>query len=204
MQPAVQTMLGDRLHRLRRERGLTLKALAARSGVSKSMISLIERGESSPTAGVLDRLAAALGVPIPALFPVDEPAADMHVRRRSEQPVWCDPASGYLRRSLSPTSAGQIVLSEVELPPGATVGFANGERLAAIEQQVLVLAGELVVEAGAARHGLAAGDCVVMSLGQATRFINETAQPVRYLIATSNFGAISGADQPFTEPGLRA
>ena len=47
---------------LRATRGLTLDALATRSGVSRSMISLIERGESSPTAVVLEKIATGLGL----------------------------------------------------------------------------------------------------------------------------------------------
>ncbi len=55
---AVEQRIAARLKHLRAQRGLTLDELAAQSGVSRSMISLIERAESSPTANVLDRLAA--------------------------------------------------------------------------------------------------------------------------------------------------
>src|SRR5215510_10519495 len=54
--------IAERVRDLRTARGLTLETLAERSGVSRSMISLIERGESSPTAVLLERLAAGLGV----------------------------------------------------------------------------------------------------------------------------------------------
>src|SRR5688572_18927903 len=73
--PEVQARLAARLRRLRADRGLTLDALAERAGVSRSMISLVERGESSPTAAVLDRLAAGLGVTIASLF-TEEARAD--------------------------------------------------------------------------------------------------------------------------------
>ena len=58
----------------RAARGISLDGLAGRSGVSRSMISLVERGESSPTAVVLEKLAAGLGVPLASLF--DESATD--------------------------------------------------------------------------------------------------------------------------------
>ncbi len=45
--------IAERVRALRAERGLSLEALAGRSGVSRSMISLVERGETSPTAVVL-------------------------------------------------------------------------------------------------------------------------------------------------------
>src|SRR5262249_16948127 len=58
----VNRRIAGRVRDLRAARGLTLDALAERSGVSRSMISLIERGESSPTAALLERLAAGLNV----------------------------------------------------------------------------------------------------------------------------------------------
>ena len=81
----VHARLAERLRALRADRALTLDALAERAGVSRSMISLVERGESSPTAAVLDRLAAGLGVTIASLF-ADEPRADASpVSRRRDQ-----------------------------------------------------------------------------------------------------------------------
>src|SRR5687768_18375218 len=87
--------IAGRARELRGVRGLSLEALAATSGVSRSMISLIERGESSATAVVLEKLAAGLGVPLASLF--DAPAAAQApggpVARRDDQPQWQDPAS---------------------------------------------------------------------------------------------------------------
>lgn len=194
MQQSLEIRLGERLRRLRRQRGMTLEALAAASGISKSMISLAERGESSPSAGVLDKLAGALGIPTGVLFLPDEQPGSPPVSRASKQPVWRDPESGYSRRTLSPSGmAAHFMLSEVELPPGAVVSYANSERLALVEQQVWVMAGVLVLDAGGERHSLSAGDCAFMRLGQPTRFANETARPTRYLVATSTL-ADSRAD----------
>jgi transcriptional regulator with XRE-family HTH domain len=186
MPQSLEIRLGERLRRLRRQRGMTLEALAEASGISKSMISLAERGESSPSAGVLDKLAGALGIPTGVLFLPEEQPGGPPVSRASEQPVWRDPDSGYVRRTLSPSGTGaHFMLSEVELPPGAVVSYANSERIALVEQQVWVLAGVLVLDAGGERHSLSAGDCAFMRLGQPTRFANETARPTRYLVATS-------------------
>src|SRR5436190_15302044 len=81
--------IAGRVRELRAARGLSLDALASKSGVSRSMISLIERGESSPTAVVLEKLAAGLAVTLPSLF--DAPAAaalapEGPVARRDDQP----------------------------------------------------------------------------------------------------------------------
>src|SRR3954452_15484614 len=95
--------IADRVRELRATRGLSLDALATRSGVSRSMISVIERGESSPTAVVHERLSVGRGVPLAQLF--EAPASDDAlpagpVARRVDQPEWRDPASGYLRRNV--------------------------------------------------------------------------------------------------------
>ena len=123
----VDLPLAQRVRALRKARGLTLGELAARSGVSRSMISLIERGETSPTAVVLNKLAGALGTSLPALFA--EPAAPRvaePLARRAAQPLWTDPVSGYQRRQLSPAGHGSpMELVEVRFPPGQTVHFEN-------------------------------------------------------------------------------
>ena len=121
----------ERVRRLRSSQGLSLQALAKRSGVSRSMISLIERGETSPTAVVLEKLAAGLGVTLPSLF--DAPAGGLEARarsrvaRRGDQPEWQDPASGYVRRNVSPAGVPQpMQIVEVLFPPGGRVAFENG------------------------------------------------------------------------------
>src|SRR5688572_22913736 len=91
MASALNQRIAERVRELRAARGLSLDALASKSGVSRSMISLIERGESSPTAVVLEKLAAGLGVMLASLF--DAPAAAMRtangpVARRDDQPQW--------------------------------------------------------------------------------------------------------------------
>src|SRR5260370_33559775 len=100
--------IADRVGKLRAAQGLSLDALAAKSGVSRSMISLVERGESSPTAGVLEKLAAGLGVMLASLF--DPPGAAAQapsgpVARRGGPPLCRGPGAGYPRRNVSPPGA---------------------------------------------------------------------------------------------------
>src|SRR5438874_7435797 len=105
--PDLNQRIAERVRELRAAQGLSLDALASKSGVSRSMISLIERGESSPTAVVLERLAAGLGVMLASLFDAPADAGQSPsgpVARREDQPQWQDPASGYVRRNVSPAS----------------------------------------------------------------------------------------------------
>lgn len=92
--------IANRVRALRTEQGLTLDALAAKCEVSCSMISLIERGESSPTAVVLEKIATGLGVALASLFE-DVGEAVNPVSRREDRTTWRDPQSGYVKRAIS-------------------------------------------------------------------------------------------------------
>jgi transcriptional regulator with XRE-family HTH domain/mannose-6-phosphate isomerase-like protein (cupin superfamily) len=166
---------------LRAARGLSLEAMAARCDVSRSMISLIERGESSPTAVILEKIATGLNVPLASLF---EPAtADSPVARRDEQPLWRDPQSGYVRRNVSPGgSSSPIRIVDVSFPAGARVAYETSRREPRIHQQVWVLEGAIVVTVGDESHRLEEGDCLAMRLDRPTSFRNDTRDEARYAV----------------------
>jgi len=178
--------IAERVRELRAAQALSLDALAARTGVSRSMISLIERGESSPTAVVLDKLAVGLGVPLATLF--DAPAAAAHrssgpVARRADQPRWQDPASGYVRLNVSPPGVPQpMQIVEVHFPPGRRVAFEAAAREMRVYQQVWVLEGTMDITLGEERHRLHEGDCLAMQLDGSTMFHNPTREPARYVV----------------------
>jgi len=181
--------IAQRVADLRAAQGLSLDALASKSGVSRSMISLIERGESSPTAVVLEKLAAGLGVMLSSLF--DPPAAAQAPRgpvaRRDDQPQWQDPASGYLRRNVSPPGVPQpMQIVEVHFPPGGRVAFETGPRDLRVQQQVWVLEGAIDVTLGEERHRLREGDCLAMQLDRPTMFHNPTRKPTRYAVVIAS------------------
>ena len=185
--PSLNDRIAQRVRDLRADRGLSLEALAAHCGVSRSMISLIERGESSPTAVLLEKLATGLGVPLASLFdvPLPEPGP---VSRLADQPQWRDPHSGYVRRNVSPGgSASPIHIVEVLFPPKARVAYETGAREPQVHQQVWVLEGSIEVTLGDDRHRLGAGDCLALVLDRPTSYYNPTRQIARYavVIATS-------------------
>jgi transcriptional regulator with XRE-family HTH domain len=185
----IEVRLALRLRALRAHHDLTLDALADRSGVSRSMISLIERGESSPTASVLDKLAAALGVTLASLFADDARQDAAPLARRADQRIWRDPATGYVRRNLSPTGfPSPIELVEVTLPAGAEVAYDTPFRAAPIDQQIFVLDGAVDLRVGDNEFSLAAGDCLAMRIETFTAFRNASDQPARYLVALAASG----------------
>ena len=188
----LERRVAARLRDLRAQRGLTLDELAEQSGVSRSMISLIERAESSPTARVLDKLAASLGVTLASLFAEEERADAAPVLRRADQSAWCDPETGYIRRNLSPPSfPSPIELVEIVLPPGARVAYDSGFRVPVLEQQVWVLQGAIEVTVGQNVHRLGAGDCLAMQVDRPTAFRNQGPKAARYLVVHTTSAARS-------------
>jgi len=181
----INHLIAERIRAGRDARGLSLAALAERSGVSRSTISLIERGESSATATVLDKLTAALGVTVAALFERAPGDAPSPLSRRADQPEWTDPGSGYVRRNLAPAVYSPIQLVEVRFPAGARVAYETAAREAEVHQQVWLIDGALEITVGAARWLLAAGDCLAMRLDQPIAFHNPGAAAARYLVALS-------------------
>src|SRR5579872_1834431 len=97
----IDLRIATRVAALRAQAGLTLEELAAACGVSRSMISLVERGEISATAVVLEKIATGLGVSLATLF--DDPSAPVSpVSRAADRTPWRDPQSGYVRQNISP------------------------------------------------------------------------------------------------------
>ncbi|PYE88747.1 XRE family transcriptional regulator [Phyllobacterium leguminum] len=174
--------IGENLRRQRLAQGLTLDTLADASGVSRAMISRIERGETSPTAQLLARLCAALGTSLSAFFADAEQPASPFLARDA-QPVWRDPDTGYIRRSVSPSGTGSNVdLIEVEFPPGARVAFAPQTANAGITQHMWLFAGEMEMKVGETEYRLHPGDCLFMPLMAGVTFHNPAKTPARYAI----------------------
>jgi transcriptional regulator with XRE-family HTH domain len=180
----INKLIASRVLALREARQLSLTALADRSGVSRSNISLIERGESSATATVLDKLAGALGVTLASLFEAggDAPAAPSPLSTADTQAVWTDPASGYVRRQLSPAARSPLQLVEVIFPPGQRVAYDQVRREADVYQQVWLLEGVMDISAGDGAWRLQPGDCLAMREDQPITYANPGAQAARYLV----------------------
>lgn len=185
--PDINARIAARVRGLRGNLGMSLEDLAGRCGVSRSMISLIERGETSPTAVVLEKLAAGLGVPLAALF--DDPALPASpVSRSDDRATWRDPETGYLRRNISPASfPSSIHLVEVTLPPGARVAYESAS-LQDVDQQVWVQDGRVEVTVGETTHHLGEDDCLAMTLAEPVAYTNRTRKPARYIVAIARGG----------------
>ena len=173
--------IARRLRLEREARGWSLGDLAERSGVSKTMISKVEHGEASPTAILLGRLSGAFGLTLSTLLARAE-GAGSRLMRVADQPQWRDPATGYLRRQVSPSGDIPLELTEIVLPAGAEVGFPAAS-YAFIRQIVWVLDGSLTFVEGDTTHELSPGDCLALGPPADCLFRNATRKPCRYLVA---------------------
>jgi len=182
MDDALERLVSTRLRALRAERGLSLDALAKVSGVSRAMISKIERGEASPTAGLLGRLCAGLGADLGWLFQPDS-ETPQDVSRRGAQPAWRDPETGYTRRNLTPAGARSPTrVIEIELPAGARVNFDSAFDVRRVDQHVVMLEGVMERRVGERTWRLEPGDCLHVTLDQPSGFFNPGPQTARYLV----------------------
>jgi transcriptional regulator with XRE-family HTH domain len=161
--------LGERIRteRMRQER--SLDDLATRAGVSRSMLSAVERGAKVPTILVLHRIATGLGSNLTRLLG-EEQAAPVIMLRRDEQDVVRDP-TGWERRNLAPVLPGvDFELMRTTIPPGVDAGefppHPPGSReYVAVEQGTLGLtvagvpyllhAGDAISYEGDCRHAFA-------------------------------------------------
>lgn len=179
----ITSRIAGRIRTLRADRAFSLEELAERSGVSRSMLSLIEREESSPTAVILNKIAASFGVPLAAFF--EDPAALAGpISRAADRQPWRDPQTGYLREVLSPSGiAAPFQLVQVSLPAGATVQYEGVNRARPYHQQIWVLEGRIEVSFGADVHRLEEGDCLARDVdGGPSSFSNPSRKRARYAV----------------------
>jgi len=175
----IDQQIAERLKSFRSQQGWTLDRLATASGVSRGMISKIERGQASATAALLSRICVALGVPLSELVAPSERAGVL--TRKAQRARWQDPATGFLREIVSPRPGDSAVeVIEVELPPNASVDYTL-DSPAGYSQHIIVLTGSLRVSQ-AGEIDLDPGDALFMTPAGRIRFQNTTPRPCHYLV----------------------
>lgn len=180
--PELDRRLAARLQRLRTQQGWTLDDLAQRSGISRATLSRLERGETSPTASLLNRLCAAHGLSMSRLLAEVE-ARPVRKLPLAEQALWRDRASGFVRRMVSPPSAGFAAeLIAAELPAGARIHY-DQVSVPGLEHHLLLLEGRLALTLDGCRHELDAGDSLRYRLWSPSTFEAPGPLPARYVLA---------------------
>ncbi|MGV9384066.1 helix-turn-helix domain-containing protein [Nonomuraea sp. NPDC003707] len=177
----VEVRLAGRLAELRVERGWSLEELASHSGISRSTLSRLERGEISPTAALLGRLCAVYGRTMSRLLAEVE-AEPPQLVRAGAQAVFRDEESGFVRRSVSPPHPGmrgEVV--EGRLRPGADISY-DASPVPGLEQHIWVLEGAVEITANGHTHTVETGDCLRFRLWGPSRFRCPGPDPVRYAV----------------------
>lgn len=177
----IERRLAGRLAELRAGRGWSLDDLASRTAISRSTLSRIERGEISPTAGLLGRLGVAYERTTSQLLAEVEAEAP-ELLRASDQPVWRDDATGFTRRMVSPPQPGlRAEIVEVRLAPSADIRY-DEPAVPGLEQHLWMLDGMLELTIGTTTHALRTGDCLRFRLWDSTHFHNPGVLAARYAL----------------------
>ncbi len=151
----IHDRLAASLREARKARGLSLDAVAKLSGVSRSMVSQIERGESSPTVATLWNLTQALQVDFAGLLE-GKPAPGIEVTRASAAPVIARSA-GVRIRILSPAEAvGEHEVYDLAFEAGAAL--ISDPHSAGCREHLTVIEGEMTVTSGEEDETLGPGD----------------------------------------------
>jgi XRE family transcriptional regulator, regulator of sulfur utilization len=166
--------IGPRIRALRDAMALSLRDLALRSGVSAPMLSQVERGETSPTLAIAERIASGLDLRLSQLLRLDEGGQVAIVRAGERRPGNRD-AAGHRAEILTPPLPGQRAeLSRHVLEPGAATGGPGDPPMhePGSRETTLVQQGAVVLQIDGERHELAAGDCVTFDADLPHRFEN--------------------------------
>ncbi len=176
--------VGLRLRILREERGVSMRALARRSGLSANALSMIERGITSPSVTTLNKLATALEVPITAFFRLDPPRNKV-VFRKAKERVRAPFLHGVWESLGGEAFIGRIEAYALTLERGANSGRSG--MLHTGHELVLCLSGKLEYEVDNALYLLEAGDSLIFAARLAHGWRNASDQPVEAVIVLAGF-----------------
>jgi transcriptional regulator with XRE-family HTH domain len=177
---------GRRVRALRDRSELTLEDLATRSGVSRAMLSKVERGEKNPTIGVAKRIAHALDTTLSFLTGGVEDRQAVILVRHNQRHVFRDSETGFERHLLTPTMVGsRVELLQHLLPPGVSTGMMPAYRNGT-EKHIAVTQGELIVSLPGQEVHLAEGDALFFEAKVEHGFTNRSKKPCAYYVVISH------------------
>jgi len=176
--------VGHMLHKLRKDRGLSLRALASKCQLSANAISLIERGETSPNVTTLQRLAQALGIAIQDFF--QEPQPNVIMGKCGKHPI--AQGKGILIESLGCLPEQLLNTFWVTLDGGAGAGkniVHTGQEL------VICLSGSVEYHIEGQTYQLTAQDSLAFQAHLPHCWRNPTAAPTQLLLMVTCVGHTS-------------
>ena len=173
--------VGPRVNALREAMGLSLRNLAARSGVSAPMLSQVERGETSPTLAIAGKIAAGLELTLSQLLRLDEDGHVVLTRAGERRTTRRD---GHLVEELTPPLPGQRAdVSLHILEPGSATGGAGDPPMhePGSRETAVVLSGSADLFIDGERWELGEGDSVTFDADLPHHFKNDGTEATRFL-----------------------
>ena len=195
MTDSTQPNVGARIRTLREARNLSLRALAERCGLSVNAISLIERGENSPTVSSLHQLAGGLGASITDFFQADDQLAAVYVPH--------DKRLIYRRSEVVMESLGiglrdqQLEPFLITIEPGVT---ADRPVVHPGEEFVYCITGEARYDVDGQEYTLRPGDSLLLDATRPHSFMNRTSRPAELLIVFQGSDNLSLARERHLHP----
>lgn len=182
---SITERLSKRLKETRKSKGLSLEAMAKLSGVSRSMLSQIERGQSSPTVATLWSLTRALQVDFAGLLD-DENGSGMirEIMRSNRTPTIDSQGEGCRIRILSPPhQAGRLEVYEIHFAGDAAL--VSEPHRQGCHEDLTVLEGALEVTSGDETAQVAQGDTIRYA-ADSSHAIRASGVPAKALLIVHN------------------
>jgi transcriptional regulator with XRE-family HTH domain len=169
--------IGTRIRQLRVDRDQTLQTLADATGLSASLLSLVERGKTSPSIGTLVAVSHALGVHMSDLMTPETADARTPVMRSGDQPLFKSDSGGHIRQIAADDRVRGVEIAINEFEPGGS------SALSALHhggyEYGLLLEGELTVTLDDQDHVLRAGDVISYDSTRPHRITNTGSEVAR-------------------------
>jgi transcriptional regulator with XRE-family HTH domain len=185
--PLDPAVIGARVRALREASDLSLRDLAARTGVSAPMLSQVERGETSPTLAVAAKIAAGLELRLSQFLRLDEDGT-VTIVRADERQHGGNARRGHRYEVLTAAQPGQrSELSRHTLASGGATGAADDPPMhePGSRETALVERGAVVLVCDGERHELEEGDCVTFDADLPHHFENPTSADAGFLAVVS-------------------
>ncbi|GCE45698.1 XRE family transcriptional regulator [Thermosporothrix hazakensis] len=183
--------LGQAIRRRRQAQGLTLEELASRSGVSRAMLSDIERGIKNPTIKVVSQIAKALQCTVSFLLGEQpfEPRSSVELIKRHERQVLVDPQTGIARQLLIPALLRKgLEVLWYSLPAGKKTGTFPPQKHG-VEGHLTVIQGHMQCTIGSEEIAVEAGDTLSFPADVSYAFYNPGPGPCHYIVIVDSYDA---------------
>jgi transcriptional regulator with XRE-family HTH domain len=182
-QQAIADAIAANLKRLRSQRGFTLEALAARSGVSRGMLISIEQARTNPSIGTLTRAADALGVSVAQLVELADAPAVRVVRAAETVQLWRSERGSTSTLLVGSDPPHQLELWDWSIAPGDC--YEGESHPPGTRELLYVLSGRMQLGVADGEHPVAAGDAVMFGADRPHRYRCDGEEPVRMVLAVA-------------------